>query len=52
MYPEGKEKTVFVTTDGLIEVIMLFGLCNAPSTFERFIDVILSGLNGRFLALK
>lgn len=42
---EDKEKTAFVTPDGLYEFnVMPFGLCNAPATFERMIDNILRGL--------
>lgn len=45
MHPDDKEKTAFVTPDGLYEFnVMPFGLCNAPATFERFMDTILRGL--------
>lgn len=45
MHAEDKEKTAFVTPDGLFEFnVMPFGLCNAPATFERFMDTILRGL--------
>lgn len=45
MEPEDKEKTAFVTPDGLFEFnVMPFGLCNAPATFERFMDTVLRGL--------
>lgn len=45
MEPAHKEKTAFVTPDGLFEFnVMPFGLCNAPATFERFMDTILRGL--------
>ena len=40
-----KEKTAMVTSSGLFEWnVMPFGLCNSPSTFQRLMDVLLSGL--------
>lgn len=43
--PSDKEKTAFVTPDGMYEYsVMPFGMCNAPATFERFMDTVLSSL--------
>ena len=40
--PEHKHKTAFITTRGLYEfIVMPFGLCNAPSTFQRMMDKII-----------
>ena len=39
MAPAGREKTVFCTQEGLFKFnVMLFGLCNAPATFQRLMD--------------
>ena len=39
MEAEDREKTAFVTHWGLYEFkVMLFGLVNAPATFERLIE--------------
>ena len=45
MHPEDKEKTAFSTQQGLFELnVKPFGLCNGPATFQRLMDMILSGL--------
>ena len=40
-----KEKTAFCTQQGLFEFNVLpFGLCNGPATFQRLMDLVLTGL--------
>ena len=41
-----REKTAFCTPEGLFKFIVLpFGLCNAPATFQRLMDSVLAGLH-------
>ena len=42
---EARVKTAFATHSSLFQFrVMLFGLCNAPTTFERLMDRVLQGL--------
>ncbi|PAA84541.1 hypothetical protein BOX15_Mlig014170g1 [Macrostomum lignano] len=43
---QDREKTAFYTTQGLMQYRKLgFGLCNAPATFQRLMDLTMAGLN-------
>jgi hypothetical protein len=40
--PEHRHKTAFITNRGLYEfIVMAFGLCNAPGTFQRLMDEVI-----------
>ena len=42
MHPSDREKTAFVTPSGVYEwLVMPFSLCNAPATFQSFMEKVL-----------
>ena len=46
LHPRDAHKTTFITRRGSFQFDVLpFGLCNAPATFERLMDLVMSGLN-------
>lgn len=46
---KSQEKTAFYCRKGLFEfTVMPFGLCNAPSTFQRLMDLVLNGFLWNF----
>ena len=43
---ESRDKTTFITREGTFRFrVMPFGLPGAPATFQRLMDVVVSGLN-------
>ena len=49
MAPEDRQKTAVITPFGLFEYnVMSFGLKNTAQTFQRFMDVVLRGLDFAF----
>lgn len=44
---ESIPKSAFICPEGLFEfLVMPFGLCNAPATYQRIMNVLLAGVNG------
>ena len=49
MDPATREKSAFTTHCGLHEFVrMPFGMCNAPATFQRLMQVVLAGIEWKF----
>ena len=49
---DAKQKSAFVVPGGLFQFeVMPFGLCNAPSTFERLMENVMIGLQHKILLI-
>ena len=47
---EDGKKTAFITKYGLFEHVKIgFGLCNAPSTYARVMNLVMKGLNWKMV---
>jgi len=45
LHPDDADKTAFITRRGQFRFkVLSMGLCNAPSCFQRLMDLVLSGL--------
>jgi hypothetical protein len=50
MRPEDVHKTAFRTHDNLYEfLVVVFGLCNAPTTFQALMNDVLQHFLSRFV---
>ena len=50
IHPDDREKTAFTTQFSLFEhCCMSIGLCNAPNTFQRVMNLVLRGLTWKMV---